>query len=140
MSIYDRVHARADLDALRAARDITNLAAALNAETPPPLVLKQRFITARAILTGCVGGVDILTALQRAESNTAVGWALKFLGQDAGLDIGDPGIYPLLESLVNAQVLTAPQVAALKSMAMSPVVVTSEQLATELYNPDGTEK
>lgn len=140
MSLRDRILARADLNAARAARDITGLAAALNAEMPAPMELQQRFISARGILTSCPDGVNILAALPAASADTSVGWALKFLGQDAGLDIGDPGIYPLLDQLVSAGVLSSAQVASLKSMAMVKIVVTQEQVASEMYNPDGTEK
>lgn len=138
MSIRDRILARQELDEMRLARDITGLAAALNVD--PPLVPQQRFVTARAIMAGCVGGVAILTALKSAAADPAVAWALQFLGQDAGLDIGDPFTQSMVDQLVLAQVLTTTQGDELKALALKPILVTQEQVATEMYNPDGTEK
>lgn len=126
------------LDAMRAVRDIAGLADALNAEGFKDY--GPRFISARAILTACPGGIAILTALQQASADTAVSWALKFLGQDAGLDIGDPGVYPLLDQLVASAVLTAAQIKALKDMALAPVTVNQIQVADVLYNADGSDK
>jgi hypothetical protein len=139
-TIRDRILARAELDVLRAARDITALAAALNAEVPPVMVAKQNFITARAVMAFCVDGVAILTALQSAAANPAVGWALQFLGQEAGLDIGDPYTQAMVTQLAAAGVLSADQAEQLKALSLVPVVVTQEQVSTEMYNPDGTEK
>lgn len=137
-TIYERVHARSDLDALRAARDITALSEALNAEGATEYA--QKFVSARIILTSCPDGVAILAALSAAVSNVAVSWALKFLGQDSGLDIGDPGIDPLLDGLVAGGVLTAPWRTQLKALALRPLTVTQEQVGIALYNDDGTEK
>lgn len=138
MSIRDRILARRDLDGLRAARDITGLTDALNAEgLKAP---QQRFITARAVMATCPGGVEVLGALQSASANPAVGWALKFLGQEAGLDIGDPFTQGMVDQLVAGNVLTAEQGAALKAMAMKPVIVDRLEVEAALYNRDTTEK
>lgn len=138
MGIRERILARADLNALRAARDITALAAALNAEglTAP----QQRFITARGVMSGCADGVAILTALEAATANNAVAWALKFLGQESGLDVGDPYTQGMIDQLVTGGVLTAAHGDQLKALALAPVVVTQGQVAQAMYNPDGTEK
>jgi hypothetical protein len=138
MSIRDRILARTDLADLRAARDLDKLAAALNAEGL--LAPQQRFITARAVMAACPGGVEILDALENASSNRAVAWALKFLGQEAGLDIGDPFTQGMVGELVRLTVLTATQGNALKAMAMQPVVVTRDQVKNAMFNDDGTEK
>lgn len=138
MDLRTRILNNTALDAMRAARDITGLAAALNADGT--MERKARFVTARAILTSCDGGEGILAALEAAQSNTAVSWALKFLATEAGLDVGDPGIYPLLDKLVAGAILTAAQSEALKDMALQPVFVTQTEVAIALYNPDGSEK
>lgn len=137
MNIRDRILARPDLDEMRAKRDITGLAAALNAEGLQ--ARQQRFVTARAVMANCADGVAILQALEGATSNPAVAWAVRFLGQEAGLDIGDPYTQAMIDKLVNT-VLTPAQADALKALALQPVVVTQEQVARDMYNPDGTEK
>lgn len=138
MSIRDRILARRDLDALRAARDITGLSDALNAEGVRSV--QPRFVTARAVMAECAGGVAILEALKAASSNPAVGWAVQFLGQEAGVDVGDPFTQGMIDQLVGASVLTQTQGASLKALALQPVQVTQEQVAIEMYHPDGTEK
>lgn len=136
--IRTRVHARSDLDQLRAERDIDRLAAELNAERV--MDHAQRFITARAVMAECANGTDILDALEQASANKAVAWALKFLGQEAGLDIGDPFTLGMVDQLVAASVLTAQHGVQLKAMSLQPVVVTRDQVNAALFNPDGTEK
>ena len=139
MNIRDRILARTDLAPLRAARDLDALAAALNADAP--MVPQQRFISARAVLTQCADGAAILTALEdAAPQNIAVAWAVRFLAQDAGLDIGDPGALVLLEQLLQAGVLQQPHVDQLKALAMKPLLVTRDQVNEAMFNPDGSEK
>lgn len=140
MSIRDRILARRDLDELRAARDITGLAAALNADAP--MEFRPRYITARAVMAECAGGAAILDALTAiASSNSAVSWAMKFIGQEAGLNIGDPYTLGMVDQLVTAGALTAAQGDALKALAkQQPVLVTQEQVAQAMYHDDGTEK
>jgi|GEM_PF-2772559 len=139
MTLRDRILARADLNDARAARDITALAAALNAEglTAP----KTRFVTARTVLSECADGGAILDALKAAAAgNSAVDWALKFMSQDSGIDAGNAMTRGMVDQLVAATALTPAQGEALKALANAPVIVTQEQVADALYNPDGTEK
>jgi hypothetical protein len=65
---------------------------------------------------------------------------MRFLGQEAGLDIGDPYTQRMVDQLVAGEVLTEAQGQTLKALALQPVIVTQEQVATAVYNPDGTEK
>ena len=123
---------------MRLARDITGLAAALN-ETPP-LGAQSRFITARTVMSECSDGVTILRALTAASADPAVGWALQFLGQDSGLDIGDPFTQGMVDQLVAAEVLNTAQGEQIKALAHRLQFVTQEEVAAEMYNPDGTEK
>lgn len=139
MSIRDRILARRDLDSLRTARDLDGLAAALNADAP--LVPQQRFITARAVLTLCADGSAILTALEAAAPhNVAVAYAVRFLGQDAGLDIGDPGALALLDRLLLEGVLTEAHVDQLRTIALKPLLVTRLDVEAAMFNHDGSEK
>jgi hypothetical protein len=137
-TIPERIRARAELAVMFAARDITGLAAALN--EAPPLVAQSRFVTARTVMSECADGIAILTALKEASANAAVGWALQFLGQNSGLDIGDPFTQGTVDQLVAVGVLSADQGGQLKAMALRPLLVTQEQVADAMYNPDGTEK
>ncbi|MDQ2822738.1 MAG: hypothetical protein M3Y65_20565 [Pseudomonadota bacterium] len=137
-TIPERIRARADLNQMRIDRDITGLAAALNVDSPS--VLQLRYVTARTVMSSCADGVDILSALQAAAENAAVRWALQFLGQNSGLDIGDPFTQGMVDQLVAGSVLSADQGAQLKAMAIAPLLVTQEQVAEEMYHPDGTEK
>jgi len=142
MDIRARILARGDLDDLRDARDLDALAAALNAEgLRAP---QQRFITARAVMASCADGLAILSALDGAREHPTIGkavtWALTFLGQEAGLDIGDPFTQEMVDHLVAFEILADEQGAALKSMALHPVVVDRLEVEASLYNPDGTEK
>ena len=142
MDIRARILARPDLADLRAARDLDKLAAALNAEGL--MAPQQRFITARAVMAECPGGVGILVALEGAKAHPAVGqavtWALTFLGQSAGLDIGDTYTQGMVDTLATLGVLTKLQAEALKSMALQPVTVHRLEVEAAMYNPDGTEK
>jgi hypothetical protein len=138
MDIRTRILARSDLDGLRAERELDKLAAALNAEGL--MAPQKRFITARAVMAACPDGIAVLDALENASANRAVAWALKFLGQEAGLDIGDPFTQGMVDHLVRTSVLTAAQGETLKAMALQPVVVTREQVNAAMFNDDSTEK
>lgn len=139
-TIRERVLARSDLDAMRAARQITELAAALNAEgVEAP---QSRFITARAIvMLNPLEGRAILKSLRTAATlDIAVEFAVLFLSQEAGLDIGDADMWVELDHMQAAGVLTSAQVVLLKNLAFQPLVVTPSQVADALYYPDGTER
>lgn len=137
MSLRDRILARRDLDKLRAARDITGLAAALNAEAP--LLAGERFVTGRTILAECDDGAGILAALDAASAIPAVEWALKFLAVDSGMDIGNARTQGMIDQLQAGQVLTEVQASQLKALALRRETVTQEKVAAEMYAPDGTE-
>jgi len=138
MSIRDRILAQPDLAAARAARDIDALAAGLNAQAP--MVARSRFVTARTVLAECAGGSAILDALVAAQSISAIAWALKFLAQDSGLDIGNAATLGMVDQLVAGNALTATQGAALKALANTPDLVTRDQVADAMFNADGSEK
>lgn len=138
-SIRDRILARQDLADARAARDLDALAAGLNAQ--PESVVQSRFVTARAVMAGCADGIAILDALNDAAvQNSAVAWAVKFLGQEAGLDVGDPYTQSMIDELVKQNVLSQVQAEQLKALALRPVLVTRADVEAAMFNPDGTEK
>lgn len=138
MSIRERILARADLAPLRAARDLDGLAAALNAEGLTALA--PRYITARTILAECgTAGPAILAALDAAVANPAVKYAVKFLGQDSGLNIGDPMTQEMIDAL-SPTVLTEQQAETLKALALQPILVDRAQVFEAMFNDDGSEK
>jgi hypothetical protein len=92
----------------------------LNAKTET--MYKSRLVTGRTILAECGAfGPGILSALDAASvNNEAVKWAVKFLGNDGGLDVGHTVTHATIDQLVNATVLTAEQGQALKDMSLQP--------------------
>ena len=82
--------------------------------------IKSRMISARAILAECADGATILDHLEAAGSvNSAVKWAVKFLGQDAGIDVGHHATQAMIDALTGP-VLSASEATQLKNMAMQP--------------------
>lgn len=133
MNIRERILARTDLAPLLAVRDLDGLAAALNEQ--PEMASHSTFVTARALLAKCEHGAEILAALEAAASaNIAIAYAVKFLGQDAGLDIG-PACDKLLAKLVPG-VLSAAYVAEIKALSLQPVYVTRLQVEAEMFKPE----
>lgn len=138
MSIRERILTRPDLAQARAARDIDALAAGLNQQ--PALALTTRYVTARTILAECAGGAEILAALDAAAAgSTPVKYAVQFLGQNSGLNVGDAATQAMIDALTPA-VLTQEQADAVKALAMLPAYVTREQVNDAMFNPDGSEK
>lgn len=134
-SIRDRVIARPDLDAARVSRDLDVLTAALNAQ--PDLVVQSRFITSRGIMSCCADGNAILDALDAAATaNSAVRRAVKFLEQEAGLDIGDSYTQRMVDALVEASVLTPEQGRQLKDLALKAVYVDRLEVEAALYGDE----
>lgn len=84
---------------------------------------RPRFITARTILAECgAAGPGILDALEAAAAgNSAVKWAVKFLSQDSGIDVGHPNTQAMIDSLATGGALTTDQATALKNLAHQPV-------------------
>jgi hypothetical protein len=89
----------------------------LNAQTQKKV--QSRYVTARTILAELSDGAAVLDALDACPMS-AVKWAMKFLGQDSGLDVGNPATQGMLDALSAAAVITASQAAELKAMAELP--------------------
>lgn len=147
MNIRARIDARPDLAGARAAREIDVLAAALNAEGL--LERQTHFVTARAIITlHKTEGRDIMARLEALkDADIGVRFAVLFLGQEAGLDIGDLDMWSNIDDLValwhasaGAKGLSDAHGAMLKSLSLQPVLVTREQVRRAMFNDDGTEK
>lgn len=111
--------------------EILNEVSAVNTE------VSTRMVTARAILAECASGATILDKLEAAGTvNSAVKWAVKFLGQDAGIDVGHSATRAMIDALVVATVLTESEANQLKNMA---VVHTSRARALGLGRVDSTD-
>lgn len=91
--------------------------AALNAKTRSRII--SRFVTARTILAECADGATILDKLEAAGAQvSAVKWAMRFLQQEGGIDVGHPATLAMVDQLVGAGVLTAAEGAALKNLSV----------------------
>jgi len=91
----------------------------LNAQTEQ--MVKSRFITERGIMSRCQNGNEILDALENASANnSAIRRALKFLGQEAGLDIGDKYTQGMIARLPTDGVIDQAWADQLKSLALQP--------------------
>jgi hypothetical protein len=138
-SIYDRVHARSDLDAYRAAKDIYAIADALNADglTAPG----SRFVTMLTIINECADAADIIGALVgAAATRPALYEVIVFLRRESGMDAGASSIQVIFDGLLADSVLTSTQHAQLVALSALPVIVTPFEVADALYYPDGTER
>jgi hypothetical protein len=112
MGIRDRILARSDLDALRAARDITGLAEKLNEECQLTDIPQQ--VTAAAILDLAPYSNVLMDLLRSAAAGESVAERAAALLSDQG--------------------------ATVMAQGYEPPFVTQEQVAEEMYYPDGTER
>jgi hypothetical protein len=137
--LRDEIVARADCAAAVTARDIDTIAALISAGR---MATQSRYVTARTVLADCgLIGASILDSLEAAAAgNSAVKWAVKFLGQDSGIDVGNPATQYMIGQLQAAGALTQAQADALKELALQPAPVTRAQVSAALYNADGTQK
>lgn len=88
----------------------------LNEQTE--MMTKPRMVTARAILAECAAGATILDKLEAASAgSSAVKWAVRFLGQEAGIDVGMPATQGMIAQLVAGGILTTAEGDQLKNMA-----------------------
>lgn len=138
-AIRDRIMTSPELQASLAARDIDALVDGLNAQGVTSH--QSRYVTARTILAECADGAAILDTLQAIGANvSAVKWMMNFLQQDSGMDAGHPRTLANIDTLVTAGVLSASFAEQIRSLSLMPNVVTRQEVESEMFNPDGTEK
>lgn len=143
MDLREEILGREDCTMAVAARDIATIAKLVSAGRT---ATQTRYVTGRTILAECAQGGAILDGLEAASLDTAkpyatsTKWALKFLEQDSGLNVGDPVTQGLLDILVMDGHLTAEQATELKNLAILPAPVTPQQVADALYHADGSTK
>lgn len=91
----------------------------LNAVTTA--MVKSRLVCARTVLAECGSGASaILDKLDAAAATVStVKWAMKFLTQEGGLDVGNPVTQAQIQALVPS-VLAQADADALKNMAILP--------------------
>lgn len=138
MTLRDEIIGRTDCAAALSARDLDALARIVSTGRK---VTQSRFVTARTVLAECIGGQAILDALKAAAAgNSAVNWAMTFLGQEGGLDVGNAATQGMIDQLVAATALTAAQGAALKALANLSQTVSRAEVEAAMFNADGTRK
>ena len=138
MTLHDEIIARADCAAAIAARDLDAIVRIIN---PDRVAVQSRFVTARTVLAEVSGGAALLDKMQSiGTTQSAVKYAMTFLNQEGGIDIGNPATQGMVDQLVAGAALTAAEGAALKGMANLPAPVTRSQVEAALFNPNGTAK
>ena len=138
MTLHDEIIARADCAAAIAARDLDAIVRIIN---PGRVAVQSRFVTARTVLAEVSGGAALLDKMQSiGTTQSAVKYAMTFLNQEGGIDIGNPATQGMVDQLVAGAALTAAEGAALKGMANLPAPVTRSQVEAALFNPNGTAK
>ena len=134
MKLRDEILARPDCAAAVDARDLDAIAALVSVGRTS---VQPRFVTARTVLAECgVHGPDILGALEAAAAgNSAVKWAVRFLGQDSGINVGDPATQYMIDQLAAGATpaLSAEQAAALKNLAVQPAPVSRLEVEAALF-------
>ncbi len=141
MDLRNEILARADCASFVEARDIDAIAALVSVDRK---AVQTRFANARTVLAECgLLGPEILDALQvaaAAPGKSAVKWALAFISQEAGLDVGHPATRYMVQQLIDDKSLSPEQGAALLNLANLPAPVSRNDVADALFNPDGTAK
>ena len=103
--------------------------------------VKNRMVTARGIMAsygiGSTQGALFLDKLEALSANIpALKWAMKFLQQETGLDVGEPATQIMLTSLIGVGGITQAEVDGVKAMALQPasraeVLFGSDVIVTE---------
>ena len=102
---------------------------------------KTRMVTARGIMAsygiGPTQGALFLDKLESLSANVpALKWAMKFLQQETGIDVGEPATQIMLTSLIGVGGITQAEVDGVKAMAIQPasraeVLFGSDVIVTE---------
>lgn len=86
--------------------------------------VKTFFINARYLMAA-LGPIPATTILDKLEAvalqSPPVSWALKFLQQESGVDVGHESTRGQVDALVVAEVLTAEEGQAIKNLALQPI-------------------
>lgn len=106
---------------------------------PTTTMVKSRFASARTVLAevGPAGAVALSklkgfansappSNAQAAALHASVVWAMTFITDESGIDVGHSTTRDLLDALVTATVITAAEAAALKDLALQPASRSEE--------------
>ena len=139
MTLHDEILSRPDCADALARRDCGELAALLSVGRTKVVDLNIGYGTVLEVLGAESGAafLDGLTAL--AATSSPVKWALKLLDRGE-LNIGAAATRGQLDALAAGGVMPKAVADALKGLAMGPDIVTAEQVADAMFNPDGSLK
>jgi len=139
MTLRDEILSRPDCADALARRDCGELAALLSVGRTKVIDYSIGYGTVLEVLGAEAGSafLDGLTAL--AATSSSVKWALKLLDRGE-LNIGSPATQAQLDALAAGSVMPQAVADALKGLAMGPDIVTAEQVADAMFNPDGSLK
>jgi len=139
MTLRDEILSRPDCAEALAARDCGAIAEILSAGRTKTIERNVGYGTVMEALGGEAGAafLDALTSL--AEVSSPVKWALKLLDRGE-LNIGAAATQAQIDALATAGVMPVAVADALKGLAMGPDIVTAEQVADAMFNPDGSLK
>lgn len=139
MSLRDEILSRPDCADALAARDCGALAEILSAGRTKVIDYSIGYGTVLEVLGAEAGSafLDGLTAL--AATSSPVKWALKLLDRGE-LNIGAAATRGQLDALAAGGVFPQVVADALKALALAPDVVTMQQVADAMFNPDGSQK
>ena len=139
MTLRDEILSRPDCADALAARDCGALAEILSAGRTKVIDYSIGYGTVLEVLGAEAGSafLDGLTAL--AATSSPVKWALKLLDRGE-LNIGAAATRGQLDALAAGGVMPQAVADALKGLAMGPDIVTAEQVADAMFNPDGSLK
>ena len=139
MTLHDEILSRPDCADALARRDCGELAALLSVGRTKVIDYSIGYGTVLEVLGAEAGSafLDGLTAL--AATSSPVKWALKLLDRGE-LNIGSPATQAQLDALAAGGVMPQAVADALKGLALGPDIVTAEQVADAMFNPDGSLK
>ena len=139
MTLREEILSRPDCADALARRDCGELAALLSVGRTKVIDYSIGYGTVLEVLGAEAGSalLDGLTAL--AATSSPVKWALKLLDRGE-LNIGSPATQAQLDALAAGGVMPQVVADALKALALAPDVVTMQQVAEEMFNPDGSQK
>jgi len=139
MTLRDEILSRPDCADALARRDCGELAALLSVGRTKVVERNIGYGTVLEVLGAEAGSafLDGLTAL--AATSSPVKWALKLLDRGE-LNIGAAATQAQLDALAAGGVMPQAVADALKGLAMGPDIVTAEQVADAMFNPDGSLK
>lgn len=139
MTLRDEILSRPDCADALAARDCGALAAILSVGRTKTVERNVGYGTIMDTL-GAEAGAAFLDALtSMATVSSPVKWALKLLDRGE-LNIGAEATRGQLDALAAGGVMPHAVADALKGLAMGPDIVTAEQVADAMFNPDGSLK